>query len=285
MKSFHKAAIVGTGLIGGSIAMAIKKQGLADKVVGVSRHQESLRIARQKGAIDQGAQGISIVKGADLLILALPVGLIIKLAPRLAKLVAPGCVVTDVGSTKAEITAALSKIFPFYVGSHPLAGSEKRGIAYADAKIFKNSLCILTPTINTRSEVTRRVSALWKKFGARITLLSPVTHDKILSFTSHLPHAVAFSLIGAVPPEHLKFASSGLKDTTRLAASESGLWVDIFLSNRKDILKAIGAFERNLHGLKTAINKKDRKWLARFLDNAKEKRGRLSVYAEGDTFL
>jgi prephenate dehydrogenase len=272
MRLFDKVAIVGTGLIGGSIALAIKKNRLAGEVVGVSRHKKNLLLAKSIGAIDRGSQDLNIIKGASPVILATPVNTIINLAPTIHKIIGNHAIVTDVGSTKEKIVKILEKIFPNYLGSHPLAGSEKRGIINADPKIFKGSLCILTSTKNTDNKTLERIDLLWKQIGARTITLTPKAHDRILSFVSHLPHLIAFSLIDTMPKEYLKFASSGLRDTTRVASSDSELWVDIFLSNQKNMLKTIGALEENLKNLKSAIRKKDKRGLALILKNAKMKR-------------
>jgi prephenate dehydrogenase len=275
MKLFKKVAIIGTGLIGGSIALAIKKHHLAERIVGVSRHNKSLLLAKKKGAIDKGSLSLDIIKDADLLILAAPVNIIIKLAPSIAKIVRKDCIVTDVGSTKEKIVASLEKRFLNFVGSHPLAGSEKRGIINAEADIFKGSLCILTPTKNTNKKAFKKIKLLWSNASAKTIILSPSTHDNILSFVSHLPHIVAFSLISAIPKQYLKFASTGLKDTTRIAASDSELWSEIFLSNKKNILKAIELLQDNLSRIKTSIQRKDKKRLVQILKEAKIKRQKL----------
>jgi prephenate dehydrogenase len=276
MKLFNKVAIVGTGLIGGSIALAIKKEGLANEVVGVSRHKKNLLLAKRKGAIDRGSQALSIIKDADLLILATPVDVIMDLAPRIAKFIGKDCIVTDVGSTKGKIVPVLGKAFSNYVGSHPLAGSEKRSIANAHAGIFKGTLCILTPAKDTPQRALARIKTLWRKLGARTVLLTPETHDRILAFVSHLPHSVAFSLMNSIPSGYLKFAAAGLKDTTRIAASESGLWVDILLSNRKNMLKSIEFFQSNLSKIKAAIQKRDKRQLTLILKKAQLKRANLA---------
>jgi prephenate dehydrogenase len=181
-----------------------------------------------------------------------------------------------VGSTKEEIVAKLEKIFPLYVGSHPLAGSERRGVINAHPDIFKDSLCIVTPTPNSKSAALAKITKLWAGLGVKVVILGPQAHDKILSFISHLPHVAAFSLIGCVSPKYLGLASAGLKDTTRIAASDSGLWSDIFLSNRKNILEAIEVFELNIARIKRAIQRKDRKSLLRILKRAKQKRDSLA---------
>ena len=273
---FNKVAIVGTGLIGGSIALAIKKKRLAKVVVGVSRHKKTLLLAKKIMAIDKGSQELNIIKDADLVILATPVDTIINLAAKIPPFIKKDCIVSDVGSTKQEIVSKLERIFPRYIGSHPLAGSEKRGVVNANPSIIKGSLCILTPTKNTDKEALEKIKRLWSELGARVVFLAPDAHDKILSFVSHLPHLVAFSLIDIIPKEYLRLASSGLKDTTRIAASDSELWTDIFLSNQKNILKSIGFFQSNLSRIKSAIQRKDKKLLDKILKEAKSKRNNLN---------
>lgn len=272
---FKKVAIVGTGLIGGSLALGIKKKRIASEVVGVSRHKKSLAAAKRMGAIDKGSLNLRIIKDADLIILATPVNVILNLAAKISKIAGTDAIITDVGSTKQEIVAKLERIFPNFVGSHPLAGSEKRSISNADPEMFIGSVCILTPTRKTKGLVLKRIKGFWNRLGASTIDLSPENHDKILSFTSHLPHIAAFSLIESVPHSYLEFASGGLKDTTRIAASDRELWADIFLSNRKNILKGIVVLEKNLANIKSALNNKDRKSLIKILKRAKKKREKL----------
>lgn len=272
MRLFNKVAIVGTGLIGGSVGQDIKKMRLAKEVVGVSRHKASLTLAKRKGAIDRGSMTVDIAKGAELVILAAPVEAIIKLAPKIAKIVDSKCIVSDVASTKEQIALRLTKIFPSYVGSHPLAGSEKRGIANAKAGIFKGSLCILTPTLKTDKKALGRLKLLWQSLGSRVVFLSPQEHDKVLAFASHLPHLTAFSLIGVIPQQYLKFASGGLRDTTRIAASDSQLWAEIFLSNQQNIMKSIEKLQGNISRIKAAIKNNNKGLLIKILKQAKDKR-------------
>ncbi|MFA5095942.1 MAG: prephenate dehydrogenase/arogenate dehydrogenase family protein [Candidatus Omnitrophota bacterium] len=269
---FRKAAVIGTGLIGGSLALALKKGGLAREVVGVSRHQGSLNSALRMKAIDRGSRSLDIIKGADLVVLATPVNIIIESRERLLKIAGKDCLVTDVGSTKEKITALLERSFPNFVGAHPLAGSEKRGMANARQDIFKDSLCILTPTASTNAAALAKIRSLWTRMGAKVILLSPTQHDRALSFTSHLSHVIAFALMKSIPAGLLKFASGGLKDTTRIAASDPGLWQSIFLTNRTGILKALDLFEKNLREAKSAIRRGDARSLRRILKQAQKKR-------------
>lgn len=275
MRLFNKVAIIGVGLIGGSIALAIKKKKLAQEIIGVSRHKETLSLAKKIRAIDRGAQDLSIIKDADLVILATPTDTIINLAGKISQIVEKECIVSDVGSTKEEVVAKLERIFPKYIGSHPLAGSQKRGLINAYAAIFRNSLCVLTPTKNTDKKTQGKIRRLWIELGAEVIYLTPSLHDKVLSLISHLPHLAAFSLIGVVPTRYLKFASTGLKDTTRIAASDSQIWTDILCSNRENIIKAIDLFQANLSQIKSAIQKRDKQHLISILKKAKKKREKL----------
>jgi len=272
MRLFKKAAIIGTGLIGGSVALALKKNALAGEVVGFSRRKSTLLLASKIGAIDEGSQDLRIIKGADLVILAAPVGTILDLASAISRIISPDCIVTDVGSTKKEIVFRLERIFPRFVGAHPLAGSEKQGILYAAADIFRGSVCVLTPTDKTDARAAKKVITLWNKLGSKVIPMSPAKHDEVLSFVSHLPHAAAFSTIASMPGNYLRFASTGLRDTTRLAASDGKIWADIFLSNRENMLKSISLLERNLARIKAAIKNRDELALVKILKEAKHKR-------------
>lgn len=272
MRRFKRVAIIGVGLIGGSVALEIKRRKLAGEIVGVSRHQETLRLAKKNRVIDQGSQDLKIIQGADLVILAAPVNTILKLARPISRLIRRDCLVTDTGSTKQQIVAKLEKIFPRYIGSHPLAGSERRGVKNATLDLFKRSLCIMTPTPKTSPAVKNRIRQLWNCLGAKVIFLAPANHDQVLSLVSHLPHAVAFSLIDTVPKNYLKFASGGLKDTTRIAASDAQLWTEIFLSNSRNLLKAIALLEKNLTRIKSAIKQNNAGQLVKILKRAQAKR-------------
>lgn len=275
MRLFNKVVIIGVGLIGGSLGLAIKRKRLSNEVIGVSRRRKTLFLAQKMQAIDRGTQNINVAYEADLVILAAPVSVILSLAPKIFKIVKKDCIVTDVASTKELIVSKLDKLFSCYIGSHPLAGSEKQGVMNANPWMFKDSLCILTPTKNTDKKAQKKIKRLWNEVGAEVVTLSPQLHDKILSFASHLPHINAFSLIEIIPPKFLRFASSGLKDSTRIAASDAGLWSDIFLSNKKNISKAIGLFQKKLSKIKSAITRQDKATLMQILNQARKKRIRL----------
>ncbi len=275
MKMFNKVVIIGTGLVGGSIGLALRKQHLAGQVIGLSRHQKNARLAKKVGAIDVVGLSLAVVADADLVILATPIDAIIVFALKIAKKIKKDCIVIDVGSSKERIVSCLSRRIPNFLGCHPLAGSEKKGVANLEDNIFKGSICIITPTLKTKQDVLNKVKLLWKRLGASIVILSAKKHDQILAFTSHLPHAVAFSLIAAIPGEFLNISSGGLKDTTRISGSDEFLWSQIFLSNRENMLAAVTCFQTKLAALKLALKKKDLKYLTKILLLAKEKRERL----------
>jgi prephenate dehydrogenase len=275
MKPFNTIAIVGTGLIGGSLALDIKKHKLAQTVLGFSRSAHTINTAQNKGIIDKGSREIGFLQSADLVILATPVKTILEMAPQIARILKPTSIVIDVGSTKEEIVRQLSKIFPRFVGCHPLAGSEKRGIDNASCNLFMNSICIITPGKRTDKKALSRVKAFWQTIGARIYLSTPQKHDIALSFISHFPHIIAFALINTVPAQYLPIAPNSLRDTTRVAASDAGLWADIFLSNRKNLNKTISIFQKNLELFKKTIQRNDKKELTVLLEKARNKRGML----------
>jgi len=275
-KLFNKIAIIGVGLIGGSIGLAVKKNRLAVKVIGIGRHKEKLLAAKESGVIDEWFLGFGVLNTADLVVLSMPVEAVMKAAPLVKKYIRDDCLVFDVASTKQEIVGSLDKIFPNYVGAHPLAGSEKKGAGFARADMFKDSLCILTPTRNTKQENLLKVKKLWQILGAKVETVSSKEHDRILSFTSHLPHVAAFSLSNTVAESLLKFTATGFKDTTRIAASDYKLWGDIFLSNGDNVLKAISSFEERISEMKSAIANKDRKSLENLLKKANKKRKQLN---------
>ena len=272
MRLFNKVVIIGVGLIGGSIGLGIKKRKLAKQVIGISRHKKTINSAKARGAIDFGYLDLSAVSQADLIVLATPINSIIQLGLKISPLVKPDALITDAGSTKKLIVKALEKILPNFVGAHPLAGSEKQGVMNAQADLFCRSLCVLTPTAKTSKAALNMIKRFWMELGAGIVYLSPGRHDKFISYVSQLPHIVAFSLIQSVPHNSLYLASTGLRDTTRIAASAALLWKDILFTNSENILDALEIFSRSLSRIKSAIKQKDAQALERILRQARQKR-------------
>jgi len=272
---FKKVGIVGVGLIGGSLALAIKKYKVAQEVIGIVRRKKTVKEALRQKIVDIASRDLRLLKDVDLVILATPVSTIKEIAPSVSKIVKKDCILTDVGSTKKEIVLKLEKLFHNYIGSHPLAGSQNAGLNFADADIFKSSLCIITPTRKTPPEVIRKITVFWNKIGAKVSLISPSLHDKILSYTSHLPHLVAFALMELIPSNYLNYSATGLRDTTRIALSSPELWRDIFISNRKEILTSLREFGNKLYTLEKLLSQRDVKSLYLFLKKAQRKRSKL----------
>jgi prephenate dehydrogenase len=271
MKNFDKITIVGVGMLGASIGMALKKKKLANSVVGFFRHRGKIAFAKKIGAIDQGTDDLrEAVRGSDLILLCSPVSDIIDKLKGFKSIRPHHALITDIGSTKDAIVNAASGLN--FIGAHPLAGSEHSGADFAKADLFEKSLCILTPTRGSSKNSLKKISDFWKGLGAKPMIMDPKTHDAILAFTSHLPHAAAFALIQAIPQNSLKFSAGGLKDTTRIALSKPEIWTDIFLSNRQEVLRSLAAFEKSLKKLTAAISKKDKRTLLSLLKKAQEAR-------------
>ncbi|MCQ9208894.1 MAG: prephenate dehydrogenase [Omnitrophica bacterium] len=262
---FNKIAIIGVGLIGGSIGLAVKKKRLAKEIVGVCRHRKSLRQAKRIKAIDRGALSCKeAIKEADLVILATPISQIIKIAREIAPYLKKGCLVTDTGSTKSEIVGEIEKVFSediAFVGAHPLAGSEKRGVSEARANLFKDTLCILTQTRKTKLAAFKKINTFWQVIGCHVIKLTPQRHDQIVAVISHLPHLAAAQLV-KVGRKNLNFAASGFRDTTRIASSDAEVWSDICLTNKEFIIQAIDQYITRLKLMQKLIYQEDKQRLS-----------------------
>lgn len=276
---FKRVTIVGVGLMGGSLGMALKKYKVAREVVGLSHRQASLMDALKVKAIDIAETDIQKgIRNSDLIVMATPVESIVKLLTSIAPYVKRGAIVTDVGSAKTEIVEFAEKKLQqsnMFVGSHPLVGSEKKGVENSTAELFQGGRCILTPTQNTHRGALEKVKKMWTKVGAEVSIISCQEHDEILSYTSHLPHLLAFGLMETVPDNCLPYASSGLRDTTRIASSSAQLWNDICMSNAKNVVKALDQYVNNLAHLRQAIVDSDRKSLIEHFTKAQERRDEL----------
>ena len=279
MKPLQNVAIVGVGLIGGSIGLALRKLGLAEKVIGVGRRQVSLRIARRVGAVTNTT--IDIAKGvaeADLVIVCTPVGRIVEDVRHAAEHCRRGTLITDVGSAKRMIVEALDEGLARgcrFLGGHPLAGSEKTGAANATDDVFDGHVVIITPTLNTRAEDFDLVEELWQALGSVAIQMSADEHDRALAMTSHLPHMAASALAATVPEQLFRLTGSGMRDTTRLAAADPTLWQQILSLNRDHVLSALEQYGAKLAALHAAIRDDDQAELHRILTTAKKNRDAL----------
>ncbi|MFH1406926.1 MAG: prephenate dehydrogenase [Candidatus Omnitrophota bacterium] len=270
---FNRVAIIGVGLIGGSLGLALKKKRLAKRIIGVARHKRSVLEAKKLNAIDEGSLDVrKALKNADLAVFATPALSISSLISNNKRSIKRGAVLMDVASTKEAILKKIENTVPkntAFVGAHPLAGSEKNGVRYANADLFKNSICILTRTKKTNAAAFNKMAKLWKLLGARVVVLSAPAHDKILAQVSHLPHIVAVALIKAVDRNSLKFAAGGFRDTTRIAAGEPAMWRDICLTNKAKLVKAIDRYVKAIAQLRKDIAGGNSTELMRRFSNAK----------------
>ena len=271
-----RITIVGLGLIGGSLGLALRRRRLATAVVGCSRRASSVRAAKRRGAIDWGTTDVrTAVAHADLVVLAGPVDTIPAQAKRCARFMRPGAVLTDVGSTKAAIVRSLERSLPrgiAFVGAHPIAGSEQRGLPAARADLFDGALCILTRTPRTPARAFQAVQRLWRPLAGRVLTMSPARHDAALAAVSHLPHAVACCLMQAVPSHVLPQMPQSFLDMTRIANSPPDLWDDIFLTNRTALLQQMARFEVLWRRLRAQLRRGDRAAVQALLAAAQRRR-------------
>jgi prephenate dehydrogenase len=253
----RRLSLVGLGLLGGSVAKAARAEGLADEIVAVGRDRARLEPALRDGVVDRISTHLEEgVAGSDFCLLATPVATLTALLPAVWPALPDDAVLTDVGSTKAAIVSAaeaLARTRPLaFVGSHPMAGSEKSGYGVSRRDLFNRATVIITPTERTDSHAVKRVSAFWEAMGGRLVTLDPVTHDRATAAISHLPHLVADALVDAVvrmDPRFFEVAGRGFKDTTRIAASDARVWREIFQENRVGLAEALGAFRAALDEL------------------------------------
>ncbi len=258
-------AVVGVGLIGGSLALAARKAGLVETVVGIEADPAHREMALTTGMVDRVADGLTgDLAGADLVVLAVPVTDIADLLPEMAGRTNGDCLITDVGSVKSPILAAGDAAFPDgrFVAGHPVAGRERSGPGAARPDLFEQANWIVTPSARTDPQAVERVSALWRGVGSVVVTMEAVWHDDVFAAVSHLPHLVAYALMDAVlgmarGEERLSFSAGGLRDFTRVAASHPRMWRDIFLMNRDPILRVLATYREAMAGLEAAIRDGD----------------------------
>lgn len=293
---FKQVAIIGVGLIGGSLGMILRRKALADQVIGVGRRVENLKTAIALGAIDRYvADPQEGVRGSDLVILATPVDTYEHHLREWAHCLAPGAIVSDVGSVKGILVERSEATMPagvHFVGAHPIAGKEKTGVAAGSDHLFKGARCILTPTKRTDPAALDRVTQLWEEAGSIVLTMDPHIHDQILGAVSHLPHVVAFALMNAladlrdqqVPSLDLSgHSGGGLRDTTRIAASSPEMWRDIFLWNRDNVVSYIDRYAGALEELKQLIKAGDAAGIEKLLERAKGEREKLNNFPPGNS--
>lgn len=276
MDRLGTVAIVGVGLIGGSIGLALRELGLAERVMGIGRREANLAEAVRIGAIDAATTDLaSGVARADVVVVCTPVTEIAA-AVRIAAEHGTGEVlITDAGSTKLRIVEAVERdpsAARVFVGSHPIAGSELKGVAHARSDLFEGRSCVLTPTGRTPDDRLQRARSFWVRLGCRVIELGPAEHDDVLALTSHLPHAVAAALAATVPAEALPMAAGAYRDGTRVAGSDTTLWAGIFRENKGPTLQALKRFQEQISAFRRAMEADDVGWIREWWDSAKGRR-------------
>ncbi len=265
---YERVALIGLGLIAGSMAHAMRREGLAGEIVGTARSAETRAIAAEIALCDRFVEtAAEAVDGADLVVLAVPVGAMEAVAKEIAPHLAEGATVTDVGSVKRDVVAKVGPHLPdhvHFVPGHPLAGTEHSGPRSGFAELFDNRYLILTPVEGTPPEATLRLRSLWESCGALVEEMDAERHDLVLAVTSHTPHLIAYTMVGVADDlgritdsEVIKYSAAGFRDFTRIAASDPTMWRDVFLSNKDATLEILGRFTEELFALQRAIRTGD----------------------------
>ncbi len=277
LSQIKKVTIIGVGFMGGSLSLALKKKFPKVKVWGFARSRKSYRKLKKLKILDKVEMSLKeAVNNADLVVLALPVEAIIDCLKILPPLLKKGAIVFDLGSSKEKIEKTAAKYFNSkisFVGCHPLAGSEKSTAQFIFAFLYQGSLCFIT---SPQTKSSRTIKRLWESLGCRVIFLDSVSHDRILSSLSHLPHLLSFSLADFVPREYLKFATSSFKELTRIANSPASVWADIFLSNRKNILRDLKKYLKVLKQYQASLERSDKNSIVRLIDKANDQQKQLA---------
>lgn len=276
---FNKVTILGVGLIGASFAIAIKQQGICRKIVGYGRRKENLVTAKERNIIDSfELDPAEACKGSELVVFATPVGIFTDLAKKIRNSLAKNTLVTDVGSVKGRLVHDMEALMPdgvFFVGGHPIAGSDRSGIETAAAGIFRNANCILTPTRKTEKKALEKVKTIWVTLGSVIKIIDPDEHDRIYAAVSHLPHIVAYEIVNTVADidsSYLAFSGQGFRDVTRIASSHPGLWRDICILNKDNLIEYIEIFKNNLEKVSQYLRSSDSESLEREFEKGRKLR-------------
>ncbi len=279
---FRKITIIGVGLLGGSIGLAVRQRRLAKEIAGYARREKTIAEAEKIGALDYATTDLlAAVSDADLVIFCTPLAQMPVLMKQFLPALKHGAIVTDVGSVKAvvvrELEALVKNAGAYFVGSHPMAGGEKMGVLAAKADLYANAVCVITPTKKSNAAAVRKVEQFWKSLGARPLRLDAAKHDLLVSRTSHLPHVAAAALAGLVlDPKHPKsqvgLCATGFRDTTRIASGSPEMWRDIALANRKNVSQSVDTFVNELKKFQAALKKGDANAVEKFFATAKARR-------------
>lgn len=278
----RRLAVIGVGLIGGSLARALRSAGAVCEIVGIDRDQANLRQSVELGVVDRAAATAAEgVAGADMVFLSVPVRAMAEVVREIAPHLAAGCIVTDGGSVKAELVAACDPLMPAgarFVGGHPIAGTEHSGVGASFASLYEGKRCILTPTASTDRDALATVTRMWEAAGSEVVLMDPEKHDRVVAAISHLPHMVAYALVNAVEgygrfeESILRYSAGGFRDFTRIASSDPAMWRDIALMNRDGIMEMMDHFTAYFSRLRSLVAAGDADGLERFFRDSKESR-------------
>jgi prephenate dehydrogenase len=276
---WRKATLVGVGLLGGSLGQALKARALAERVAGYVRRTASIEEALRAKAVDEGTTDLAeAAREADLIVLCTPLLQMGGLARELLPHARPGAVVTDVGSVKKALVEELEPLFAsrgiHFVGSHPMAGSEKMGVSAARPDLFEKACCVVTPTASSNPEAVRKVEGLWTSVGARLLRLAPDRHDELVARTSHLPHVLAahlarYVLDAGAQPEQKMLCAGGFRDSTRIAAGSPEMWRDIVMMNKAQVAAALGDFSQALAEFQARLERNDPAEIEQFFQQAR----------------
>ncbi len=269
---FKQITIIGFGLIGSSIARGIRQNNLAQRLVCADLSRDVCETVQRLGLADEVTTDLAKgVRGSDLVILSIPVGAMAAVAERIALALMPGCIVTDTGSVKTSVMQTLQHKLPakvHVIGGHPLAGTENSGPESGFAELFVNRWCVLTPLRHTELTAVEKMTVFWEALGSNIEIMDPEHHDLVLGITSHLPHLIAYTIVGTATDleedlkgEVIKFSASGFRDFTRIAASDPVMWRDVFLNNKDAVLEILQRFTEDLTAMQKAIRKADGEFL------------------------
>jgi prephenate dehydrogenase len=290
---WNKVTLVGVGLLGGSLGLALRKHRLAGSVVGFVRRAASVRECERVGAVDQATRDLAqAVGGADLIVLSTPIAQMLPLVERMLPALKAGAIVTDVGSVKAgvvrDLEALIARAGGHFVGSHPMAGAERMGVSAARADLFVNAVCVITPSRNSKPAAVRKVTALWKSAGSTVLRMAPQPHDELVSRSSHLPHVVAAALASFVlgpnwPKQQAALCANGFRDTTRIASGSPEMWRDIAVANRKYLARALEKYIEGLKAFSHALKSKNEKAISTFFETAKHRRDLWTAKSRSDS--
>ena len=284
--NFDTVCIIGLGLIGGSIGLSMKKNNFESKIIGYAKTEKTLLKAVERGLVDDAEKSlVKAVDGADLIILATPLSTFRPIIEEIAPFLKKGSIVTDTGSAKFTVLEELKDLIPNeveFIPGHPIAGTEESGPESGFPELFENRWCILTPTENNSKESIESIKYFWELLGSKVEIMDALHHDKVLAITSHIPHLIAYNIVGTAndlanvtDSEVVKYSAGGFRDFTRIAASDPKMWSDIFTYNSEAVLEMLDLFSNDLTKLKKSILKKDTNMLFSSLEKTRNVRKKI----------